>query len=211
MATAKKEIRAFGVTALLSGHPEVRRLKRSSTPSIHGTKHWPSSWIMMSYLRKHPMERGVHVMEVGAGWGLTGVFCARTFGARVTAVDLDPEVFPYLELHAAINKTHVETLELDFDRLTSRYLKGVDVLIGSDICFWDAMIGQLRRLILRALRAGVGRVLIADPGRSPFESVAGYFVGRGMAELVDWSTRSPRPIHGRILVVDADRFFADYG
>lgn len=201
MATATKEISAYGVRALLSSHPDVRRLKRSNAPSIHGTKHWPSAWLVMSYLKMNPVPQGARVMEIGAGWGLTSVFCAKTFDADVTAVDLDPEVFPYLKLHADANKTRVAGLQRDFDMLTARYLRGLDLLVGSDICFWDVMIGQLTRLIQRARRAGVGRILIADPGRSPFESVAEHFVTRRLGEVVDWTTTKPRKIAGRILVV----------
>ena len=202
MATAKKEIRAYGVRALLASHPDVRRLKKSNPPSIHGTKHWPSAWLLMSYLKRHPVTRGARVMEIGAGWGLTSVFCAKSFGADVTAVDLDPEVFPYLKLHADVNGTRVDGLQRDFDMITARFLRGLDLLIGSDICFWDVMIGQLTRLIQRAVRAGVGRVLIADPGRSPFESVAEYFVSRELGQVVDWTATRPRRITGRILVVE---------
>jgi predicted nicotinamide N-methyase len=201
MAADKKEIRAFRVRALLSHHPAVRRLKKNSTPSVHGNKHWPSAWMLMSYLRKNPLPLGARVMEIGAGWGLTGIYCARVFDAEVTAVDLDPEVFPYLQLHAEVNRVEVEFLQLDFDRITGRHLQKVDILIGSDICFWDSMIGPMRRLLTRAIRAGVIRILIADPGRSPFEAVAGYFVRRNLGTIVDWTTRSPRIIKGRILVI----------
>ena len=202
MATAKKEIRAYGVRALLASHPDVRRLKKSSAPSIHGNKNWPSAWLLMDYLKKHPVPLAARVMEIGAGWGLTSVFCAKTFEADVTAVDLDPEVFPYLKLHADVNGTQVTSLQRDFDMLTARYLRGLDLLLGSDICFWDIMIGQLTRLIHRAQRAGVGRILIADPGRSPFEAVAEHFVSRDLGQVVDWTTTRPRQISGRILVVE---------
>ena len=203
MAVERKEIRAYGVRALLSSHPEVRRLKRHAAPSVHGTKHWPSSWLLMDYLKRTGLMRQARVIEIGAGWGLLSVFCAKAFDARVTAVDLDPDVFPFLRLHAKVNGIEVEELQLEFDKIAVRHLRGVDLLVGSDICFWDAMVGPLRRLIRRALRAGVGQILLADPGRGPFEVVAGELADSGRGAVFDWTAKRPRSISGRILRIDS--------
>jgi cyclopropane fatty-acyl-phospholipid synthase-like methyltransferase len=43
------------------------------------------------------------VLELGCGWGLVGIACAKTFQAQVTGLDADAAVFPYLQLHAARN------------------------------------------------------------------------------------------------------------
>ena len=107
------------------------------------------------------------------------------------------------ELPLALERTihflppHIEKMRAKAGKIAQQ----VDVLLGSDICFWDSMIGPLRRLLVRAVRAGVIRILIADPGRSPFEAVSGYFQRRGLGRVVDWSTRTPRRISGRILVI----------
>lgn len=138
-------------------------------------------------------------MEVGCGWGLAGIYCAKKHGAIVTGVDIDPEVFPYLSLHADINKVRIKTMKRGFGGLTGKYLQNVDVLIGADICFWDTMVVSLKRLILRALRASVGLVLIADPGRSPFEELGRYFVEKGSGEILNWTSQRPRRIQGQIL------------
>jgi predicted nicotinamide N-methyase len=119
----------------------------------------------------------------------------------VTGLDMDSEVFPYLRLHSDINQVEIGTSNKSFIELTTKHLQDVDVLIGSDICFWEELVEPLKRLIRRALRAGVQRVLIADPGRPTFEEVVEYFTDREGAEVLDWAVWRPRRIRGRILQV----------
>jgi predicted nicotinamide N-methyase len=199
---AQTEIRAYGIRVLQSRHPEIRRLKRLHTPSVHGNKQWASSWLLMDYFRRHGLAEGTRVMEIGCGWGLAGIYCAKKHGAVVTGVDTDPEVFPYLQLHAAINKVHVATLHQKFNRLKETHLQDIDVVIGADICFWDKMVHPLKRFIHRALSAGVQLILIADPGRPPFEQISRYFVKKRRGEVLDWSVQRPRNIKGRLLKIN---------
>ena len=140
-------------------------------------------------------------MEVGCGWGLLGIYCAKNHSATVTGVDIDPDVFPYLRLHSEINNVEIATLKKGFDGLTDRHLKNVDVLIGADISFWNKMIDPLKRLIRRSLRAGVRQVLIADPGRSPFEDLGKYSAEKHRGKILNWSIKHPRNIQGRILEI----------
>jgi predicted nicotinamide N-methyase len=200
-SNTKKEIQAYGIKVLLSRHPEVRMLKRLNIPSNHGNKFWASSWLLMDYFKRSGLPNNSCVMEVGCGWGLLGIYCAKNHGATVTGVDIDSDVFPYLRLHSEINNVEIATLKKGFDGLTGIHLKNIDVLIGADICFWEKMIDPLKRLIRRSLRAGVRKVLIADPGRSPFEDLGEYFVERGGGKILDWSIKRPRNISGRILEI----------
>ena len=195
----RKKIRAHGVCVLLSGHPEVRRLKAHHVPSTHGNKVWTSSWVLMDYINKQDLPGKRRVMEVGCGWGLTGLYFAKKWGARVTAVDMDPEVFPYLELQAKANGVKIETLRRAFGGIEASHLKGFDLLIGADICLWDSMILPLKRLVNRALKSGVQTVLIADPGRPPFHELCDYYSEKQGAETFSWTTRRPRRIQAKIL------------
>jgi predicted nicotinamide N-methyase len=199
MPARRHDVRAHGIRCLLSSHPAIRKLKRASPPEIHGTRQWPSSWLLIDYLSRHPLSRGSRVIEVGAGWGLAGIYCARRFSADVLAVDKDPAVFPYLELHAAINGVQIRTLRADFRRITPALLAEADVLIGSDICFWKTLVPEVRLLVRRAIGSGVGLVLIADPSRSTFEDMASDLVTRGSGRIVDWRISRPRAQSGRIL------------
>jgi hypothetical protein len=63
------------------------------------------------------------------------------------------------------------------------------------------MVDPLKRVIRRALRAGMKGIVLADPGRSPFEEMARYFVDKWGGELLDWGSKRPRPIHGRLLLI----------
>jgi predicted nicotinamide N-methyase len=197
--TAKTKIKAHGVEVLLSRHKEVRKLKRNYIPCFHGNKFWASSWLLMDYIRRKGIPNRARILEMGCGWGLAGIYCAKKHSAKVTAVDIDPDVFPFLHLHASINKVKITTLKRDFNKLTIQYLKEFDALIGVDICFLDEMIDPLKRLIRRALRSGVKWVLIADPGRSPFEELGRYFVQERNGKMLDWTAQRPRRIQGRIL------------
>jgi predicted nicotinamide N-methyase len=200
----KRESRAYGVRLLMSRHPEIRKLKRLHSPALHGNKLWPSSWLLIDYLGHRGLPKRAHLMEVCCGWGLTGIYCAKKHGAIVTGADMDAQVFPYLRLHAHINRVQISTLKADLRKLGMRELKRVDVVVGADICYWDSMVDPLRRFIRRALRCGVGQILVADPGRPTFEKIAAHFVKHGTGEVFDWKTRRPRTIEGRILKISSE-------
>jgi len=201
MTPNRTHIRAYGIRVLLSRHPKVRKIKRLNTPSLHGNKNWASSWLLMDYFERWRVPEEARVMDVGCGWGLSGIYCAKRHGASVTGVDIDSRVFPYLRLHADINKVKIAALHKGFNGLRRCHLKDFDVMIGADICFWETMVDPLKRLILRALRSGVQRVLIADPGRPTFEQIGEYFVSKRKAEVFDWTTKRPRRIRGRLLKI----------
>lgn len=197
----KKYRQAYGIRLLLSQHPEIRKLKRFNAPSAHGNRLWKSTWLLIDYLHRRGLPLDLRVMEVGCGWGLLGIYCAKQYSARVISVDVDPEVLPYLELHAKVNQVAIDTLRKDFDGLRTKHLDEVDVLIGADVCFWDTLVKPLKNLILRALRAKVKQVLISDPGRPPFEEVGEYFVNKRGGEILDWTAQRPRRSEGRILKI----------
>ena len=143
----------------------------------------------------------MHILDVGCGWGLAGIYCAKKYNAVVTGIDIDPDVFPYLRLHSEINKVKIATMKRGFGGFTGNDLKNFDVLIGADICFWDKLVRSLKRLINRALKTGPRMVLIADPGRPTFNELAEYFTEKRGAKILDWTVQRPRRIQGRILKV----------
>jgi predicted nicotinamide N-methyase len=102
--TPPPERSVFGLTILSSSHPEVRRLQQAAVqPTLHGHKVWPTSLVLLDYLHQRGLPPQTRVLELGCGWGLVGIACAKTFQAQVTALDADAAVFPYLQLHAARN------------------------------------------------------------------------------------------------------------
>lgn len=173
MTSANLSRRLFGLTVRKNAHPDMRRLRREAgEPTLHGNKFWKSSCLMMDYLKRNPLKKGARVLDLGCGWGLGGIFCAKHFGAKVTGLDADPSVFPFLEYHADLNGVSVETWKCRYEKVTQADLGRFDAVIGTDICFWDQLEGTLYNLTRRAQRAGVQRVALADPGRSPFRRLA---------------------------------------
>ncbi len=193
---------AFGLTILKNAHPEMRRIRRQfGSPAIHGNKFWKSSYLLMDYLSEFPLKKKLNVLELGCGYGLAGIFCAKKFSASVTSLDADDAVFPYVDLHAELNGVQVEKWKSRYEKVRVSDLERFDLVIGADICFWDSMSEALFNLIRRAKRAGDTRVIFADPGRSPFRSMAEKTCEKTDAEYTDWFVHHPHNASGLILDV----------
>lgn len=193
----------YGVTFLSGEHKDIRRLKRESDqPSIHGNKFWGSSYLLMDYLLENPIALESKVLEIGCGWGLGGIFCAKTFKANVTAIDADPSVFPYLHCHAEHNNVMIETHSCYFSEISKEDLENFDIVIGADICFWDELADEVMDLIEKACEAGVKQILISDPERSPFLELAENCIDQFYGELLPRSVDLPRRTRGALLVIE---------
>jgi predicted nicotinamide N-methyase len=192
---------AHGLTVLKAADPRIRSLKSAHAPSLHGNKLWSSSWAVMDFLQTQGLPAGARVTDVGCGWGLAGIFCAHRFAAHVTCVDADPEVFPYLQLHAGLNGVQVRTRTSTFDQLGREELEGQDVLLGADICFWDELTQPLLELTRRGLGAGVQQIVIADPGRPPFSALCDRCVTEFGAEVKSWEADEPVRVRAELLIV----------
>lgn len=196
--------RINGLVCLDTRDPRMRRLRRAGhVAEIHGNRLWNSSFLLMDHLKRHPLPAGTRVLELGCGRGLLGLFCAKRFGARVHGIDADPNVLPYLQLHAEVNGLTMTAERCSFDRLTTAFLSEFDLILGADICFWDELSRQLWNLIRRVRRAGAGRVMLADPGRPPFHALVERCTGR-LEEVQRVEMRLRRPVRatGELLIVD---------
>ena len=193
---------AYGITVLKAADPRVRTLKKNYTPFIHGNKFWNSSWCVMDLLARQGLPQGSRVLEIGRGWGLAGMYCAKNHGATVRGMDADSAVFPYLQLHAEINRVEVETWRCKFEKVKKKDLEGTNLIIGADICFWDEMTRQLFNLIKRAKKAGVKQVMISDPCRPPFSELASRCQEKlNQVEVVEKFLKRPVNASGEILIV----------
>lgn len=181
------ERRAYGLTILKAAHPRMRQLRKHHEPSIHGNKFWSSSYLLMDYLGYQGLPIGARVLEAGCGWGLAGIFCAKQFGARVTGIDADEEVFPYLNLHAEVNEVEIQIRQARFEEMKAEELTGFDVMLAADVCFWDEMVDPLYGLIEKAVLAGVQQVVLADPGRPPFVQVSERCSEKLGGQTKEWS------------------------
>ncbi|MBT4496661.1 MAG: methyltransferase domain-containing protein [Gemmatimonadetes bacterium] len=187
----KTERQAFGITVLKAADKRIRKLKKEHEPLIHGNKFWSSSWVIMDYLERQGLPRKARVMEVGCGWGLAGIYCAKNYGAKVTGLDADPQVFPYLDLHAKINDVEIKTVCSKFEDIKKKELAKQDILIGADICFWEEMTDPVYNMVRKAIQAGVQQVIIADPGRPPFDEMTNRCSAELGAEVKEWEVEDP--------------------
>lgn len=193
----------YGVDYPLARHPERRRLKRDQHhTTLHGHKIWGSALLMMEWLSREPLAPGSRVLEVGCGWGLLSTYCAKQLGCQVTASDADPAVLPYLDLLAELNGVRLAWQQAGFDDWGAAELRDVDVLIASDICFWDALAEPVWQLIQRAVDSDVPQILIADPLRPPFIEVAEACIGAYHAELLPLAIDHPRRHRGALLRIE---------
>ena len=195
-----KEVR--GLKLYKKKHKAIKKLlKKTSTPEIHGDKVWFSSYIIMDYLLENPPKTNSRIMEIGSGWGILGIWCAKQFAADVIAVDADKNVFPFLDMHAELNNTSVKTKVCKYEKLKSSLLAQQDMVLGGDICFWNELIDPLYSLIKKSLKNGVNTIVIADPGRSPFLKLAKKCKKKFGAELREVSIEDPDEEEGYLLII----------
>jgi predicted nicotinamide N-methyase len=184
-------------------HKSLQKLlTQSDSPEIHGDKVWFSSYFIMDHLQANPPAPKSRIMEVGSGWGVLSIFCAMNYQATVTAVDADKNVFPYLDLHAELNMVKIKSKVCRYENLPPALLAKQDLILGGDICFWDELVEPLYQLISTALEQGVKRIVIADPGRPPFLTLARRCKKLHKAKLKSVSITSPRSHSGYLLVIN---------
>ncbi len=195
--------RLYGLKILKSNHPQMRSLKRSGhVAEIHGHKVWNASYLIMDYLKKHPLPKRTRLLEIGCGWGLLSQYCAKNFNCRVHGIDADRNVLPYLQLHAEINQVRMTAEKRSFKQSTKDFLSNFDLIVGSDICFWDEMVSELFNLVVRAKKSGVKQVIIADPSRPPFHALSERCQEKfARVEVIDKRISRPVKLDGDILIV----------
>lgn len=192
-----------GLIVLKKKHRMIQHIQELlPTPEIHGTQIWGSSFIIMDYLSDFPPEEAAKITEIGCGWGLLSIYCAREFEADVTALDADELVFPFLQTHAILNNVQVTTRKSRYEDLTLNDLQGQEMLLGGDICFWDSLIDPLYSVIETAVQAGVQRIVIADPGRKPFLKLAKRCKKDFGGVLYEWDIKRPKKMDGYLLEIE---------
>lgn len=203
MSSTEKHIKEVrGLKIYKKKHKIIKKLlKDTSTPEIHGDKVWFSSYLILDYLLEHPPKKKANIMEIGAGWGILAIHCNKDFKANVVAVDADKNVFPFLDIHAKLNKAKVTNKVSRYENLKASLLAEQDMILGGDICFWNELIEPLYKLIKKSVKNGVGTIIIADPGRSPFLKLAKRCKKDFGAELVEVEMDDPYKEDGYLLII----------
>jgi predicted nicotinamide N-methyase len=192
-----------GVKIYPPSHKRVQKLlSDASAPEIHGDKVWFSTYFIMDYLDANPPEPKTRVLDIGCGWGALGIYCVKKFQAKVTGVDADRFVFPLLDLHAQLNNVNIAKKVSKYEDLKPEFLAKQDIILGGDICFWDELVEPLFKLISSALAAGVSHIIIADPGRPPFLTLARRCKKLFKAKVKKVQVSKPRKHEGYLLIID---------
>jgi predicted nicotinamide N-methyase len=192
-----------GLTIYPKNHQKIHKLQElGAYPEIHGDKVWFSSYFIMDWLDANPPAPRSRILEIGCGWGLLGMYCAKNFKAKVTCTDADANVFPLLELHAKKNAVKLATRVARYEDLKPSLLAKQDLVLGGDICFWDELVDPLHQFIKNALDAGVPRIVIADPGRPPFLRLARRCRKLYKGSIRSVSISSPSKHDGYLLIIN---------
>ncbi|VBB42991.1 conserved hypothetical protein [uncultured Desulfatiglans sp.] len=200
--TGKLEIHSHDLRILKPVHRSIRRIKRDHSPTVHGFRIWKSSWMLIDFIQHQHLPGGLNILDVGCGWGLAGIYCAKNLAAKVTCMDIDAEVFPFLEIQAQANDVDITTLRLGIGDLTQSDLQDFDLVMGADICFWDELVSPWHKLIRRANRTEKTAVILADPGRTPFDKLERRCITDYNQEAVSWEISDPFSYRGRILKIN---------
>jgi cyclopropane-fatty-acyl-phospholipid synthase len=96
------------------------------------------------------LEPGMHVAEIGSGWGALGTFLARNYGVKVTSVTLSPEQLAVARVRAVAEGVTdlVEFRELDYRELTGTYDRVVSIAMmeAIGISEFDTYFTTIKRL-----------------------------------------------------------------
>lgn len=192
----------LGITIYRYTHPSIKKIKRKhSSHTAHGNKIWLSSYVLMDYLSTYPPESESKILDVGCGWGLISIFLAKNYGVEVTAIDIDQNVEPYLDLHASANDCNIEFQTKGFETLSNEELAHYSSIVAADICFWDEMVQPLFNFITRARRCGLKTIYISDPGRPPFWELCDLCTAAFGAEIVTRRIYEPTQTEKFILAI----------
>ena len=117
-------------------------------------------------------------------------------------MDLDPAVFPFLNVFAEINSVEVKTRKADFAKLKGPDLGQTPGDFGqryllSGIRWWTPW----SKMVNRAINNGVERIIIADPGRPTFYEFCDKVASKHKVSLQEWYSVEPDRSVGEIVEI----------
>jgi EEF1A lysine methyltransferase 3 len=139
-------------------------------------KVWEASLLLAYFLGKQPVNRQHHLLEIGAGIGIVGVYAA-VCGHRVTITDINEDALLFAKANALLNGLRdVEICRLDWSDAgeTRQY----DMLIGSEVVYDRRSYALLVDFMRRTVKLD-GMIFLAKnadlPAPTFFTELAKYF------------------------------------
>ena len=144
------------------------------------TELWPSSIALCSWLlQMRGTIKGHICLDVGCGLGLTALV-AQWLGARVLALDYEPEALRYARENAAHNEVASPLWTAMDWRRPALVPRCVRYLWGGDIMYETGFASPLLDFMEYTLAPG-GRAWMAEPCRSVYDAFLSALHGRGWA------------------------------
>jgi EEF1A lysine methyltransferase 3 len=165
-----KDYEEYILDQIDAGDPNV-------TEAPFWAKLWEASLLLAYFLGRQPVNPQHHLLEIGAGIGIVGVYAALC-GHRITVTDINDDALLFARANALLNGLNdLEIRKLDWSDPgeTQRY----DVIIGSEVVYDRRSYPLLVDFLRRSLSSD-GVIFLAKnaelPAPSFFEELTKCFV-----------------------------------
>jgi predicted nicotinamide N-methyase len=175
-----RAIRIYTVSGLEERLDRERLLHDEDYVPPYWTLLWSGSRELARHLAAEVDLTGRSALEVGSGLGLPALAAAAA-GARVTAIDREPDAIEFLRASAAANGLEVEALVADPAALGDRRF---EVVMAAELLYERASFGDLAAALVHATAPG-GTLWIADAERVDTRPFFAALTDAGMTGSAD--------------------------
>jgi predicted nicotinamide N-methyase len=185
-------LNAFHARSLVEIWQAAEALAGGVLPAPFWAYPWPAGVALARVVLDHPeWVRGGRVLDIGVGGGVSAVACALAGAAEVVANDIDPWAIAVASLAAERQGVTLTGSTVDLtaeDAGASPGRDGWDVILCGDLAYERARAAS-QRALLRELREGGARVIVANAERA-------YFDSAGLDLLAAWTLSVPKDLEG---------------
>lgn len=121
-------------------------------------KVWDASLLLAYFMGKQPVVFGQHILEIGAGMGIVGIYAALC-GHQVTLSDNNEDALLFARANALLNDVPQVQVRL-LDWTAPDLPQGYDIIVGSEVVYDRPSYPSLVRFLRRALAPG-GMIFLA--------------------------------------------------